>query len=161
VVGAYARCSMNLGRNMPTATAPDARHAGYLPHWKLKTTGVIMPEERCRGPRRSFRVCSRGSRWRAELLSRRLSWVLIPTWQCCFRALAPSFSLWLLRDACRANWDRASPSLPSSLPQAAIPGTGQTRPRAAQARRHRPSPGAARRCIAHSARMLSAAVAIR
>jgi xanthine/uracil permease len=30
---------------MSTATVPEARE-GYFPHWKLKTTGVIMPEER-------------------------------------------------------------------------------------------------------------------
>lgn len=30
---------------MSTATLPEAKE-GYFPHWKLKTTGVIMPEER-------------------------------------------------------------------------------------------------------------------
>ena len=30
---------------MSTATVPEGRE-GYFPHWKLKTTGVIMPEER-------------------------------------------------------------------------------------------------------------------
>src|ERR1700746_1076384 len=30
---------------MSTATLPEARE-GYFPHWRLKTTGVIMPEER-------------------------------------------------------------------------------------------------------------------
>ena len=30
---------------MSTATVPEARE-GYFPHWKQKTTGVIMPEER-------------------------------------------------------------------------------------------------------------------
>src|SRR5689334_10906890 len=30
---------------MSTATLPEVRE-GYFPHWKLKTTGVIMPEER-------------------------------------------------------------------------------------------------------------------
>jgi hypothetical protein len=30
---------------MSTATVPEARE-GYFPHWRLKTTGVIMPEER-------------------------------------------------------------------------------------------------------------------
>jgi putative pyrimidine permease RutG len=30
---------------MPTVTSPDVRE-GYFPHWTLKTTGVIMPEER-------------------------------------------------------------------------------------------------------------------
>src|ERR1700746_2388290 len=30
---------------MSTATLPEMRE-GYFPHWKLKTTGVIMPEER-------------------------------------------------------------------------------------------------------------------
>jgi putative pyrimidine permease RutG len=30
---------------MSAATLPEARE-GYLPHWKVKTTGVIMPEER-------------------------------------------------------------------------------------------------------------------
>ena len=30
---------------MSTATRSDVRE-GYFPHWKLKTTGVIMPEER-------------------------------------------------------------------------------------------------------------------
>src|SRR5262245_30734894 len=33
------------GGNMSTATVPEVRE-GYFPHWKLKTTGVIMPEER-------------------------------------------------------------------------------------------------------------------
>src|SRR5215469_3885173 len=30
---------------MSAATRPEVRE-GYFPHWKLKTTGVIMPEER-------------------------------------------------------------------------------------------------------------------
>jgi len=30
---------------MSTAAAPEARQ-GYFPRWKLKTTGVVMPEER-------------------------------------------------------------------------------------------------------------------
>src|ERR1700737_766933 len=30
---------------MSTATRPEVRE-GYFPHWKLTTTGVIMPEER-------------------------------------------------------------------------------------------------------------------
>src|SRR6516164_10199961 len=30
---------------MSTAAAPDAQH-GYFPNWGLKTSGVIMPEER-------------------------------------------------------------------------------------------------------------------
>src|ERR1700758_2941363 len=30
---------------MSTATRPEARQ-GYFPHWELKTSGVIMPEER-------------------------------------------------------------------------------------------------------------------
>ena len=30
---------------MSRATLPEMRE-GYFPHWKLKTTGVIMPEER-------------------------------------------------------------------------------------------------------------------
>jgi putative pyrimidine permease RutG len=30
---------------MSTATRPEVRE-GYFPHWELKTTGVIMPEER-------------------------------------------------------------------------------------------------------------------
>jgi len=30
---------------MSRATLPEVRE-GYFPHWKLKTTGVIMPEER-------------------------------------------------------------------------------------------------------------------
>ena len=36
---------LNEGGNMSTATVPEVRE-GYFPHWKLKTTGVIMPEER-------------------------------------------------------------------------------------------------------------------
>jgi putative pyrimidine permease RutG len=31
---------------MSTATIPEAQQEGYFPHWKLKTTGMIMPEER-------------------------------------------------------------------------------------------------------------------
>ena len=34
---------------MSTATVPEGRE-GYFPHWKLKTTGVIMPEERLPWP---------------------------------------------------------------------------------------------------------------
>ena len=30
---------------MSTATLPEGRE-GYFPHWKVKKTGVIMPEER-------------------------------------------------------------------------------------------------------------------
>jgi putative pyrimidine permease RutG len=33
------------GGNMSTATLPEVRE-GYFPRWKLKTSGVIMPEER-------------------------------------------------------------------------------------------------------------------
>src|SRR5215471_18206535 len=33
------------GGNMSTATLSERRE-GYFPHWRLKTTGVIMPEER-------------------------------------------------------------------------------------------------------------------
>jgi hypothetical protein len=39
------RVAQIKGGNMSTATVPEARE-GYFPHWKLKTTGVIMPEER-------------------------------------------------------------------------------------------------------------------
>jgi putative pyrimidine permease RutG len=31
---------------MSTATVPEMKQEGYFPRWKLKTTGVIMPEER-------------------------------------------------------------------------------------------------------------------
>jgi len=31
---------------MSIATVPDVQQEGYFPNWKLKTTGVIMPEER-------------------------------------------------------------------------------------------------------------------
>ncbi|MBR0714994.1 solute carrier family 23 protein [Bradyrhizobium liaoningense] len=31
---------------MPTATGPDGRSETYFPRWTLKTTGVIMPDER-------------------------------------------------------------------------------------------------------------------
>ena len=31
---------------MSTATIPEAQQEGYFPSWKLKTTGMIMPEER-------------------------------------------------------------------------------------------------------------------
>src|SRR5262244_1752055 len=34
-----------MGRKMSTATVPEVQK-GYFPHWKLKTTGVIMPDER-------------------------------------------------------------------------------------------------------------------
>src|SRR5262245_10995604 len=30
---------------MSIATVPEVQQEGYFPHWKLKTTGVIMPEE--------------------------------------------------------------------------------------------------------------------
>jgi putative pyrimidine permease RutG len=30
---------------MSTATVPEVQQ-GYFPHWRLKTTGAIMPEER-------------------------------------------------------------------------------------------------------------------
>src|SRR6516165_1731084 len=33
------------GDDMSTATLPGVRE-GYFPHWKLKTTAVIMPDER-------------------------------------------------------------------------------------------------------------------
>jgi xanthine/uracil permease len=33
------------GGNISTATVPEVLE-GYFPHWKLKTTGVIMPDER-------------------------------------------------------------------------------------------------------------------
>src|SRR3974390_918510 len=35
---------MKWGRNMSTAAVSEVQE-GYFPHWKLKTTGVIMPEE--------------------------------------------------------------------------------------------------------------------
>src|SRR5215467_12308069 len=31
---------------MSIAMVPDVQQEGYFPNWKLKTTGVIMPEER-------------------------------------------------------------------------------------------------------------------
>ncbi len=31
---------------MSTATSPEGKHEGYFPRWTLKTSGVIMPEER-------------------------------------------------------------------------------------------------------------------
>src|SRR5215813_10594471 len=37
---------MKWGKNMSTATIPATEKQGYFPHWKLKTTGVILPEER-------------------------------------------------------------------------------------------------------------------
>src|SRR5215468_5468019 len=37
---------MRWGKNMSTATIRAAEKQGYFPHWKLKTAGVIMPEER-------------------------------------------------------------------------------------------------------------------
>src|ERR1700751_4865698 len=36
---------MKWGRNMSTAAVPEVQ-LGYFPHWELKTSGVIMPEER-------------------------------------------------------------------------------------------------------------------
>ena len=39
------RYSNEGGGNMSTVASPEVRE-GYFPHWKLKTTGVIMPEER-------------------------------------------------------------------------------------------------------------------
>src|SRR5246500_3298236 len=36
---------MKWGRNMSTAAVPEVQ-LGYFPHWKLKTSGVIMPDER-------------------------------------------------------------------------------------------------------------------
>jgi putative pyrimidine permease RutG len=37
---------MKLEGNMSTTTVPELQQDGYFPHWKLKTTGMIMPEER-------------------------------------------------------------------------------------------------------------------
>src|SRR5499433_4486248 len=33
------------GGTMSTAAAPESRH-GYFPRWTLKTTGIVMPDER-------------------------------------------------------------------------------------------------------------------
>jgi putative pyrimidine permease RutG len=35
-----------LERNMSTSTVPEVQQESYFPHWKLKTSGMIMPEER-------------------------------------------------------------------------------------------------------------------
>src|SRR5690349_5341715 len=39
------RCTAT-GGNMSTATSSDEQARGYFPRWTLKTSGVIMPEER-------------------------------------------------------------------------------------------------------------------
>jgi hypothetical protein len=39
------RCAA-IGGNMATATESNGHAQGYFPRWKLKTSGVIMPEER-------------------------------------------------------------------------------------------------------------------
>ena len=39
------RCTAT-GGNMPIATGSEARAQGYFPRWTLKSSGVIMPEER-------------------------------------------------------------------------------------------------------------------
>ena len=39
------RCTA-IGGNMATAIGSDQQTHGYFPRWKLKTSGVIMPEER-------------------------------------------------------------------------------------------------------------------
>src|SRR6476661_7296663 len=39
------RCTA-IGGNMATATGSGQQTPGYFPRWKLRTSGVIMPEER-------------------------------------------------------------------------------------------------------------------
>jgi hypothetical protein len=31
---------------MSTTTVPEVQQEGYFPHWRLRTTGMIKPEER-------------------------------------------------------------------------------------------------------------------
>ena len=71
---------------MPTATRPEVQE-GYFPHWKLKRTGVIMPEERLPWGQTIVPGLQHGVAM-AGRLSCPSSWVLIPTWHYSFRASA-------------------------------------------------------------------------
>jgi putative pyrimidine permease RutG len=63
---------------MSTATLPEVPE-GYFPHWKLKTTGVIMPEDRLPWGQTIVSGLQHGVA---------MAWVLIRTWLCSFRVSA-------------------------------------------------------------------------
>jgi len=111
---------------MLTATVLKVQQQGYFPHWKLKTTGVIMPEERLPWDQTIISGLQHGVAMAGGTIIVPRIMGFDPNLRYCFRALALLFSLSLWPGVCRATWVRASHSLPSSLPQAAIPGMGQT-----------------------------------
>jgi hypothetical protein len=49
-----------------STVAQSKRQSRHFPHWKLKTGGVIMPDERCRGYKPSCLASNTVSRWRVE-----------------------------------------------------------------------------------------------
>ena len=73
------------GRNMSTATAPQVQQ-GYFPHWELKTSGVIMPEERLPGGQTIVSGLQHGVAMAGGTIIAPLIMGLIPIWHCCFRA---------------------------------------------------------------------------
>ena len=78
------------------ATFPEMRE-GYFPHWKLKTTGVIMPEERLP--------------WGQTIISGLQHGVAMAGGT----IIAPLIMGFDPNHEYRATWARASRSLPSSL----------------------------------------------
>jgi hypothetical protein len=55
---------------------------GHFPHWKLKTGGVIMPDERLSWVQTIVSASSTASRWRVERSLLPSSWGLIRTLRC-------------------------------------------------------------------------------
>jgi hypothetical protein len=109
---------------MSTATLPEVQE-GYFPHWKLNTTGLIMPDERLPWGQTIISGLQHGSRWQAGRLSRRLSWVLIQPGTALFGRWHSDF-LRSCRRTCAELLGLASRSPPPSLLQAVIPAMGQT-----------------------------------
>lgn len=110
---------------MSTATVPEGRE-GYFPHWKLKTTGVIMPEERLPWGQTIVSGLQHGVAMAGATIIAPLLMGFDPNLALLFSGVGTLIFLSLSRGVYRATWDRASRSLPSSLPQAVIPAMGQT-----------------------------------
>ena len=110
---------------MSTATLPE-RQEGYFPHWKLNTTGVIMPEERLPWGQTIISGLQHGVAMAGGTIIAPLIMGFDPNRARLFSGVGTLVFFVVVEDVCRATWARASRSLPSSLLQAVIPATDQT-----------------------------------
>src|SRR5215471_13783246 len=105
---------------MSTVTRPEVRE-GYFPQWRLKTTGVIMPDERLPWGQTLVSGLQHGVAMSGGTIIGPLIMGFDPGLALLFSGLGTLISLSLSQDTYQAIWARASRSLPSSLLQAVIP----------------------------------------